>query len=338
MSMRAFVLTKYGGPEAAELRDVPIPEPRRGEVRVRVCAAGLNPVDFKTRAGMLKLVSNHSLPIVFGSELSGVVEALGEGVAAFAIGDEVFTRVDKRALGAFAERVCVREDLLASKPKTLDFTRAAAVPLAAITALHVLRDELGVTKGTRVFIPGGAGGVGTFAIQIAKRLGAEVTTTASPRGKDLVTRLGADVVVDYTATDFARDLKDYDCAFDLVGGDALSACFDAVRRGGRVVSIAGAPEPETARRDLGGGTLLATAFWFASLTTRYRAWRRGVDYRYVFMRPSGAELGEIATLIDAKAIEVIVDRVFPFADIASAFAYLEQGRAKGKVVVEMGTA
>jgi NADPH:quinone reductase-like Zn-dependent oxidoreductase len=334
-TMRAFVLGKYG-PHAAELRDEPAPKPGRGEIRIDVKAAGLNPVDFKTREGKLRLIHPYALPIVLGCELSGVVASVGEGVTQFRPGDEVFARVAKDRLGAFAETACVHEDLVAKKPSALDFVHAAAVPLAALTALQALRDELGVKDGMRVFIPGGAGGVGTFAIQIAKHLGATVATTASSRGRALVQRLGADIILDYTTQDLTKDLRDYDAAFDLVGGDTLSGTFSVVRRGGKVVSIAGVPEPMTATRDLHRGAVLATLFWFASAGLRRRAWRAGVAYRYLFMRPSGKDLDVLTSLIEAKKLEVVVDRVYPFAKIAEAFAYLEKGHAKGKVVVAMG--
>ena len=181
--MRAFVLTAYGGPECTVLADVPKPSPRAGELLVRVHAAGLNPVDFKTRAGALKIIQNYPLPIVMGNELSGVVEAVGPGVTRFAKDDRVFARVGKNIMGAFAEFAVVHEDHAARMPVSLDFPSAAAVPLAALTALQALRDELHLSAGQRVFIPGGAGGVGTFAIQLAKHLGADVATTASPRGE-----------------------------------------------------------------------------------------------------------------------------------------------------------
>ena len=184
--MRAFVLTRYGGPEHTALTDVPQPSPRAGELLVRVRAAGLNPVDFKTRAGTLKIIRNYPLPIVMGNELSGVVEAVGPGVMRFAKNDRVFARVDKNIMGAFAEYAVAHEDHAALMPASLDFPSAAGVPLAALTALQALRDELHLSAGQRVFIPGGAGGVGTFAIQIAKHLGADVATTASPRGEALV--------------------------------------------------------------------------------------------------------------------------------------------------------
>lgn len=241
----------------------------------------------------------------------------------------------KDRIGAFADYAVVPEDHLARIPASLDFEAAAGVPLAGLTALQALRDELKLAPGSRVFIPGGAGGVGTFAIQIAKWLGAEVTTTASPRGRALVERLGADVVIDYTTQDFEDHVRDMDAVFDLLGGETLRRSFPVVKRGGKVVSIAGLPEPVTACKDLGRGLPLAILFWIASFRYRAEASKHGVTYRYLFMHPSGAELEELAQLIEAGALRPVIDRVFPFAEIDHAFAYLEAGHAKGKVVVTM---
>ena len=334
--MRALVLTGYGGPAVAALREMPAPEPGRDEVRIDVKAAGLNPVDFKMRDGKLRVIQGYALPIALGCELAGVVASVGEGVTRFRAGDEVFARVAKDRLGAFAETVCVHEDLVAKKPSSLDFAHAAAVPLAALTALQALRDELVVERGTRVFIPGGAGGVGTFALQLAKHFGATVATTASPRGRALVERLGADVVVDYTTQDFTKELRDYDAAFDLVGGDTLKGSFSVVRRGGKVVSIAGVPEPTTATKDLHRGAGLAMLFWLVSAGLRFGAWRAGVEGTGTSScTRSGKDLELIASLVDAKKLEVVVDRVVPVGEIGEACRYLETGRAKGKVVVGM---
>ncbi|OOG73504.1 alcohol dehydrogenase [Sinorhizobium sp. A49] len=335
--MQALVLTRYGGPDAAQLRDVPRPRPARGEVLVRVHAAGLNPVDYKTREGMLKVVQRYPLPIVMGNELAGVVEALGEGVTAFVPGNRVFARMPKEAMGGLAEYAVVPETFLAKMPASIDFCTAAGVPLAGLTAMQALRDELHVGQGSRVFIPGGAGGVGTFAIQLAKWLGAEVTTTASSRGRALVEELGADVVIDYTKGRFEEHLRDMDGVFDLIGGETLTKSFGVVKRGGKVVSVAGMPEPETARKDLDRGLFLRTLFWLASYRIRAIARKHGVSYRYLFMHPDGSELAELAGLIEAKAIRPVIDRVFPLMDVADAFAYLESGRAKGKVVVEIAS-
>jgi alcohol dehydrogenase len=301
---------------------------------VRVHAAGLNPVDFKTREGKLRVIQRYSLPVVIGNELAGVVEACGADVDRFAPGDRVFARMPKDRMGAFAEFAVVPEDMLAAMPATLDFDAAAAIPLAGLTALQALRDELQLQPGSRVFIPGGAGGVGTFAIQLAKWLGGHVTTTASPRGRELVERLGADVVIDYTTEDISNHASDMDGVFDLVGGDTLNRSFGVVKRGGKVVTVVATPEPETAK-DLGRGPALAALFWLASFRLRRKARKHGAKYRFLFMHPSGAELNELATLVDNGVLRPIIDRVFPFAQIDQAFAYLETGRAKGKVVVRM---
>lgn len=333
--MKAFVLTRYGGSDAAELRDIPRPVPAAGEVLVRVVAAGLNPVDFKTRNGLIKIIQPYPLPATMGNELAGTVEAVGPGVTRFQPGDRVFARTAKDAMGALAEFATVPEDLLAAIPPALDFPAAAGIPLAGLTALQALRDEMGLGPGSRVFIPAGAGGVGTFAIQLAKWLGAEVITTASPRGRALVERLGADRVIDYTTQRFEDHVGQVDAVFDLLGGDTLKTAFGIVKRGGIVVSVAALPEPQTALKDLGRGWGLAALFWFASLPLRLRARMRGVRYRFLFMHPSGSELAELAALVTQGKLEPVIDRVFGFDEVAEAFAYLESGRAKGKVVVRI---
>jgi NADPH:quinone reductase-like Zn-dependent oxidoreductase len=302
---------------------------------IRVHAAGLNPIDYKIRQGKARLLYHLDLPLVAGSELAGVVVAAGPGVTQFAAGDRVFARVDKTKLGAFANYAVVSEPLAAKMPARLDFVQAAGLPLAGLTALQALRDELGLASGDRLYISGSAGGVGTMAIQLASWMGAEVATTASPRGDALVRRLGAGHVIDYTR-EKARDvLHDYDAAFDLIGGDDLAGAFAIVKPGGKVVSIAGVPEPATARTDLDAGPMLTALFWLASMKLRRQARQHHVTYRSLMMHPSGEDLAFLAQLADKQALEVITDRVFPFDQIADAFAYLEQGRAHGKVVVQM---
>jgi alcohol dehydrogenase len=329
--MQAYVLTRYRRP--MELRDVPQPVAGPGEVLIEVRAAGLNPVDAGIRDGKLRPVLHFDLPVVAGSELAGVVADVGAGVTRFAAGDRVFTRVDKAKLGAYAAFAVVEESLVAKMPGSLDFAEAASLPLAGLTALQALRDELGVSPGDRVFISGGAGGVGTLAIQLATWLGAKVATTASPRGDELVRSLGAELVVDYRERKFKDVLRDYDGVFDLTGGQDVADGFAILKPGAKLVSVAGVPEPVTARVDMAGGPMLTAALWAASLGTRRRARKAGVGYRYLFMHPSGADLEVLAGLVDTGRLRPVVDRVFPFEEIADAFGYLEQGHAKGKVVV-----
>jgi alcohol dehydrogenase len=333
--MRAYVLDHYGGPEGARLMDVPTPQPRPRDILVEVRAAGLNPVDFKFRQGKLRAIQRPKLPLVLGNELAGEVIAVGGDVKRFRVGDRVFARVAKDRAGAFAEQACVDEDHAAHMPQGLDYATAAAVPLAGLTALQALRDELYVKPGQRVFISGGAGGVGTFAIQIAKWLGAHVTTTASQRGEASVRSLGCDEVIDYTSRSISEAGRRFDAGFDLIGGKTLEQMFEIMKPGTKIVSIAALPEPQTAIKDLGGGRTLAAMFWIISYGMRSRARRAGISYRYLFMHPSDADLAQLAELIEQGTLKVIVDKTYPLADIASALAYVEDGHAKGKVVVTM---
>jgi NADPH:quinone reductase-like Zn-dependent oxidoreductase len=331
--MRAYVLKHYGGPEGSQLMDVPAPAPRPRDILIEVRAAGLNPVDFKFREGKLRAIMRPKLPLVLGSELAGEVIAAGHGVKRFHVGDRVFARVAKDRAGAFAEQACVDEDDAAHMPRNLDFAAAAAVPLAGLTALQALRDELRVKPGQKVFISGGAGGVGTFAIQIAKWLGAHVTTTASKRGEALVRSLGCDEVIDYTVQDISSAEGGFDAGLDLIGGKTLEQMFEIMKPGTRIVSVAAVPEPQTAIRDLGGRPALSAIFWLISYGIRSRARRRGISYRYLFMHPSGSDLAMLAELIEQGKLKAIVDRTYPFAKIAEALDYVQSGRAKGKVVV-----
>ena len=317
------------------LRRVAEPEAGPGLVLVRVHAAGLNPVDYKIREGKVRLVNRLRLPLVAGSELSGVVEQVGPGVTRFAPGDRVFARTDKFGMGAFADYAAVEESLLAKFPDELDFRQAAGMPLAGLTALQALRDQLAAGPGGRLYISGGAGGVGTLAIQIAKAFGAEVATTAAGRGAELVRKLGADHVIDYQKERAQDVLQGYDYAFDLIGGDELTGAFRVVKPGGTVVSVAGMPEPSTARVDLDRGPLLAALFWLASAKIRGAARKRHIRYRFLLMHPSGADLEFLGKLVQQADLNVVVDRVYPLDEIAEAFTYLEQGHAKGKVIVEM---
>lgn len=335
--MKAFILNGYGGAEKTELVDFAEPELRPHDLRIKTCAVGLNPVDFKTRQGSLKIIHSPKLPVVFGNELSGEVIECGSAAHKFKVGDKIIARVEKERLGAFAETVCIDGNVAAIAPTSMPLVDAAALPLAGLTALQALRDELGAEKGKHILITGGAGGVGTFAIQLAKHFGAEVTVTASPRGKDLVTKMGADHVIDYTTTDLADVDTKFDGVFDLIGGDTLKACFGLAKKGSKVVSISGLPEPVTASKDLNAGLKLKILFWLISIGLRRAAAKFGVIYRYLFMKASGDDLAILVKLVDSGKLKIIIDKKFDFENIAEALAYLEEGRAKGKVVVQMAT-
>jgi NADPH:quinone reductase-like Zn-dependent oxidoreductase len=333
--VNAYVLHRYGGPGAAAIADWPAPQIGAGDLLVRVAAVGLNPVDYKTRDGALKVISNPPRPFVMGNECAGEVIACGPAVRRFTVGDQVIARVAKDRMAAFAELVAIDESIAARAPARVPLTSAAALPLAGLTALQALRDELQVTAGTHLLITGGAGGVGTFAIQIAKHCGATVTTTASPRGTALVRSLGADQVIDYTTTPLRSVAQRFDAVFDTVGGESLRAAFGLAKAGATVLSVAGMPEPTTARKDLGRGIGLQLLFWVASFGLRRLAARHGVRYRYLFMHPDGQQLAELSVMVDAGVLTPVIDRTCPFAEMDDAIAYLEAGRAKGKVVVTL---
>jgi NADPH:quinone reductase-like Zn-dependent oxidoreductase len=330
--MQGYVLTRYGGGGAMQLREVPEPTAGAGEVLIRVRAAGLNPIDYKVRRGFGR-VFHLDLPLVAGSELSGVVEAVGARATRFGIGDRVYARVDKQKLGAYAEYAVVDENLVARMPRSLDFDDAAGLPLAGLTALQALRG-LAITPGDGVFISGGAGGVGTLAIQLAVHMGAKVATTASPRGEELVRSLGAETIIDYRKQKFKEVLSDYDSAFDTTGGRDLMDIFDILKPGAKAVSVASI-DPTTARDDVGMGRLLTAAVWAANTKIRRKSRRRGVSYRSLLMHPSGDDLEVLTQLVDGGQLKPVTDRVLPFEQLPDAFAYLEQGHAKGNVVVRL---
>jgi alcohol dehydrogenase len=316
-----------------QLREVAEPTVGDGEVLIRVHAAGLNPVDYSVRRGKARPVWHLDLPLVAGSELSGVVEAVGDGVTRFAVGDRVYARVDKLKLGAFARYAVVDEAFVGGMPRSLDFEDAAGLPLAGLTALQGLRG-LAITPGDRVFISGGAGGVGTLAIQLAVWMGAMVATTASPRGEQLVKSLGAEAVINYREQKFIDLLSDYDSAFVLTGGRDLTDSFGILKQGAKVVSVASI-DPSTARHELGMGPVLTALVWVANTKIRRRARSSGVSYRSLMMHPSGDDLDVLAQLVDSGQLKPVTDRVFPFEQIPDAFAYLEEGHAKGKVIVRL---
>jgi NADPH:quinone reductase-like Zn-dependent oxidoreductase len=332
--MKAFVLSRYGKTEPVHAVDVPEPEMRSDDVLVEIHAASVNPVDFKIRNGEAKPLLPYKMPLVMGSDLAGVVVSCGPNVAGFKPGDEVYARADKDRIGTFAEMIAVNEKAVAKKPRTLDMVQAAAVPLVGLTAWQALVEMAQVQPGQRVLIHAGSGGVGTIAIQVAKHLGAIVTTTTSTANVEWVKNLGADVVIDYKKDDFETIVHDYDVAFDTLGGETLKESLPVIKPGGKVISVAGPPEPEFAR-EYGLNWVVTQAIRVLSFQIRRKAKRRQVTYSFLFMKPSGSQLSELGSLIDSGAIRPVVDRVFPFQSTQEALAYVEEGHAKGKVVVQI---
>ena len=330
--MKAFVVGRYK--HGARAADVPDPVIGDHDVLVEIHAAGVNPLDSKTRDGEFKLVLPYRTPFILGNDMAGVVVRVGARVRRFTPGDEVYARPAKHRIGTFAELIAISEDDLAIKPARLTMAEAAAVPLVALTAWQALVERADLRPGQKVLIHAGSGGVGTVAIQLAKHLGATVATTTSTANVDLVTSLGADIVVDYKKEDFETVLHDYDVVLDPLGGPTLEKSLRVLKPGGTIIGIAGPPDPEFAREN-GFHPALRLAIAALSYRTRRKARRRRLTYSFLFMKADGHQLSQITRLIDAGTIRPVVDRVYPFDDTNDALAYVESGRAKGKVVVSM---
>jgi len=332
--MKAFLIDRYGKKETGHIDDVPTPALRDDDVLVRVHAASVNALDTRIRTGEFKVILPYRLPLVLGNDLAGTVERVGDGVHEFKPGDEVYARVEDDRIGTFAEFVAVKAASVARKPGNLDMMEAASLPLVALTAWQALVETARVKPGQKVFIQAGSGGVGTVAIQLAKHLGAFVATTTSTANVAWVKDLGADVVIDYRRQDFAKELRDYDVVLNSLGKDELFRSLQILRPGGHLISISGPPTPAfaTAR---GLAWPVKQVMRLLSHRIRSKARQRGVDYTFLFMRADGDQLGEIAALVESGALRPVIDRVFPFQQTESALAYVEGGRTKGKVVIEM---
>jgi NADPH:quinone reductase-like Zn-dependent oxidoreductase len=328
--MKAFAVTTYG-PDGLQLTDVPRPTLAVGDVRVEVRAAGINPLDTMVRDGEFKQLIPYDVPFVLGHDLAGIVTEVGSGVTGLAVGDEVYARPRDLRIGAFAEEIAVDAADVALKPTSLSFEEAAAVPLVALAAWQALVDLADVRTGQKVLVHAGAGGLGSTVIQLARHLGAYVATTAHARDLDTVRAHGADLVIDYTAQDFTEVVSGYDVVLDSLGPDSLEKSLTVLRPGGLAISVAGPPDPSFARQL--GKPLLRPVMALLSRKVRRRAKKLGVRYSFFFTRADGARLAELAKLYDGGALRPVLDRTFGFDDTLEAMAYVEQGKAHGKVVV-----
>jgi NADPH:quinone reductase-like Zn-dependent oxidoreductase len=332
--MKAFIVDRYGNNDGVRAGEMPDPEVRDDDVLVQIHAASVNPLDLKIRSGSLKLILPYRLPFVLGNDLAGIVVRVGSRVRRFKRGDEVYARPDQDRIGAFAEFISIKEDAVASKPKELTMEEAASIPLVGLTAWQALIERANLKAGQKVLVHAGSGGVGTFAIQLAKHVGALVATTTSTANLDWVKRLGADIVIDYRKDDFETLLHDYDVVLDTLGGETLEKSLRVLKPGGKLISLSGPPDPDFAK-DIGSTWILRLVMRLLSYRIRQKAKRHQVSYSFLFMRASGDQLREIASLIDSGIIRPVVDRVFPFASTKEALVYVETGRAKGKVVVKV---
>lgn len=332
--MKAFIIDRYGKKETGRLGDMPEPDLRDDDVLVQVHAAGVNALDTKIRNGEFKLILPYRLPLILGNDLAGTVVRIGARVRQFKPGDEVYARPDDDRIGSFAERIAVKASSLALKPTNITMEEAASVPLVALTAWQVLVETAKLKKGQKVFIQAGSGGVGTFAIQLAKHLGAFVATTTSTQNVEWVKALGADLVIDYRKQDFATVLRDYDVVLNSLGNDELNRSLQILKPGGLLISISGPPTPALAIAR-GLSWPLKQVLRLLSRDIRRKARQKNVEYTFVFMHADGRQLSDITALIEAGVIKPVIDKVFPFQDTHKALAYSDGGRAKGKIVVQM---
>ncbi len=330
--MRAARLHEYGPPERLVVEEVPDPTLERPtDVLVDVHAAAINPIDWKIRAGAQRGAIRLSLPWTLGMDFAGVVAEVGSGVTRVQVGDRVYGCQDHRRPGTYAERIAVAEGHLAAMPPALTFVEAASLPLVGMTSWQCLMPALTQQSRRRVFIQAGSGGVGTFAIQLARHHGAWVATTCSPRNHELVESLGADEVIDYRTRNWWEELSELDLVLDALGGTERDRALAATRRGGRVASIVSGLPGNTTRYGPNLG-VLATGAGIAGF--RLRGLLAGIDAATVLMRTRADELEAIAALVEGGAIRPVVDRTFPLDQVAEAHAYGETGRIRGKVVVE----
>jgi NADPH:quinone reductase-like Zn-dependent oxidoreductase len=304
--MKAVRIHKYGGPEVLQYEDAPLPSLERGDVLIRVHGAAINPVDWKVREGYLRERVQHKFPLILGWDVSGVIEKITPGVSQFKAGDQVYSRPDLARDGSYAEYIAVRESEIALKPATIDHIHAAAIPLAGITAWVALLDTAKLSSGHRVLVHGAAGGVGHFAVQLAKWKGAYVIGTASARNHDLVRQLGADELIDYQTTKFEDVARDFDAVLDTIGGDTQMRSWKVLKRGGILVSIITPPAPEMGQK-------------------------YGVRYAYVFIGPNPAALEEMAKLVEAGKLRAVVENNLPLAEARRGHEISQSGHARGKI-------
>lgn len=307
-TMKAVRMHKYGGPEVLKYEEIPVPKPGQGEVLLRVHAAGVNPVDWKVREGYRKGAT--PLPIVPGWDVSGVVEALGPGVSLWKAGDEVFGRGDSTRDGAYAEYMVIRESDVARKPASVDHVHAAAIPIAGLTAWQALFDVANLSDGQTVLIHGGAGGVGHFAVQLARWKGAHVIATATGRTVGFVAEMGAHEVIDFKAARFEDAVRDVDVVLDIIGGDTQKRSWQVLKKGGILVSTVGITSPEGPAE-------------------------HGVRGEAMVAHSDAEDLAEIAELVESGHVKPVVHVILPLNEAANAHELLQQGGIRGKIVLKV---
>lgn len=333
--MKVYTVNRYGKKEKLHLTTMPDPVVKENDVLVQIHSAGVNLLDSLLRNGDFKIFLPYKPPFKLGHDVAGVVTKVGSRVSGFKVGDEVYSRPSDYNTGTFAEQIAINEKDIALKPKNISMEEAASIPLVGLTAWQALVEIANLKKGQKVFIQAGSGGVGAFAIQLAKHLGATVATTTSAANISLVKNLGADVVIDYKSENFETKLKDYDVVLHSNRDKKiLEKSLRILKTGGQLISLTGPPTPEFAKQ-LGLAWHLKLITKLLSIDVKKQAKKLNGNFNFLFMRAEGNQLSQITKLIESGVIKPVVDKVFPFEQTNEAMAYVETGRAKGKVVVKV---
>jgi alcohol dehydrogenase len=332
--MKAYTINHYSKEGKLQLVDVTEPVVKENDVLVQIHATSINLLDAKVKSGEFKLLLPYKFPLILGHDVAGVVTKVGSKVSRFKVGDEVFARPADFRIGTFAEYIAINQYDVALKPKNISMEHAASVPLVALTVWQAFVEKAKLKKGQKVFIQAGSGGVGTIAIQLAKHLGATVATTTSANNYELVKSLGADIVIDYKTQDFETILNEYDLVLNSQDEKTLEKSLRILKKGGKVISISGPPDVAFAN-ETGLNFLLKTVMFFLSRKVKKQAKKLRVDYSFLFMKSNGKQLSEIGSLIEKSVIHPVIDKVFPFEQTNEAMFYVESGRAKGKVIVQV---
>ena len=331
--MKAFTIQRYSKTDHLEMADVPKPIIKADEILVEIHSASVNQFDNKMKSGEFKMMLPYKFPLILGHDVAGIVVEIGSKVTKFKIGDEIFSRLPDFQIGAFAEYVAINENFVAPKPKNISMEETASVPLVGLTVWQAF-EKANLKKGQKVFIQAGSGGVGTFAIQLAKHLGAFVATTTSEKNFELVKDLGADVIIDYKTQDFENILKDYDLVLNSQDQKTLEKSIRILKPGGKVISISGPPDVDFAKK-LRLNFFLKAVMFLLSFQTKKLAKKQKTDYSFLFMEANGNQLNEISKLIESGIIKPTVDKIFPFEQTHDALNYVDRGRAKGKVIIKI---
>ncbi len=332
--MKAVTIAKYGGDDVVDVRHMPKPQIKKNEVLIEVYSSCVNPLDCKVKNGEMRPLLNYKFPLVLGTDFAGKVIQVGTQVSRFRVGDEVYGSLDIRQMGAFSEYIAVAHKCISLKPRNLDFNQAASLPLVALTVTQAFSEIAKVTTGQKVFIKAGSGGIGSFAIQYAKALGAKVATTTSVENVNLVRQLGADQVIDYRSQKFENILSNYDVVLNSVDGEPLEYSFSILKEGGHMISLVGPPDKKFAQ-NLGLNFFFQLICGFLGRKATSLAKKTKTHYTFFFVKPSGKQLENIKSLVENGKIVPVIDRVFSINQAKEALSYVAGGRTKGKVVLQI---